>query len=143
MELLEILKIIAGVFFTLTVAVPLIPYLVVRRRLKNLPRKTTDELKAMFSPLPNPVYIGPALKELRSRNVDIVFALPAILDMALSSNPNKYILFRGILRNYFSDRLPGIDLSEHKLSKETLKQLADLRGTISEHPLDNHHDHSS
>jgi len=117
MDLLEFLKIVIGIVLGVVFVVsPLVVWLLASHRARTLSNKSTEELKALVAPNPNIVLTGPALQELQSRDIDLAFALPAILDVALSRNPGKNVLFRAFLRQYFQEKLPHIDLSEKQFS---------------------------
>jgi len=112
------------------IAWQVLPYQFLKRKQREIPKKSTDELKSICQGEPNVVLLGPAIEELKSRNEDISFALPSILEMALSKNMVKNIFGRSFIKTHFAEKLPHIDLSEQTFSRPTLEKLSELREQI-------------
>ena len=97
---------------------------------KQILRKSTDELKAICVGKQSDLLIGLALNELKTRGEDLSFALPKLLDMAIHWHPAKRVLGRAWLSHHLKDKLPHIDLSGTRLSRESRQKLEELREQI-------------
>jgi hypothetical protein len=105
----------------------IVPKLLLDKKLRDIPKLPTDQLKSLCKDPNKSIFVGVALKELTARGEDLIFAFPRALDMALSKNYVQRIFGRGFLREYFRGMIPQIDLSNPKFTKETVQQLEDLR----------------
>jgi len=128
---MDILKLV-GIFALIlgAIAWQAVPLQLIRRKQRQIPQKTTSEIKALFQGQPKVFLVGSAIEELKARGEDISFTLPTILDMALSQSTVKSVFGRGLLKIHFAQKLPHIDLSEQKFSKPTLEKLKELREQI-------------
>lgn len=93
---------------------------------KRVPKKSTDQLKALFARRSNFTCFHQAVLELKRRGEDVSFAFPVFLDMALSPGVQGMI-GRGCLQTHFAGKLSGVDLSGKGLSAEARNRLNEIR----------------
>ena len=93
---------------------------------KRLPKKSTDELKSMFSRRRNVTCFHQAALELKKRGEDIRFTFPTFIDMALLPGVQGMI-GRGCLQSHFGGELSGVDLSGKHMSAAARDRLTEIR----------------
>ena len=123
------MKLIA-LFIGVVIVVSVVTNLLHDRKMKRIPAKSTDSLKALFdAPRANFTLLHQAALELKRRGEDINFAFPAFLEVALSGGVME-LIGKGCLQGHFGDKLSYIDFAGKKLSPVARGQLEELKQQV-------------
>ena len=124
------LQILAGIGITAALAHQILGPILVQRKLRRLRQQPTDDLKAYVAQTKNRVFHAAAINELKKRGEDISFAIPTLLDMALSSNTVERILGCSTIKTHFPKMTEGFEFKSIRLTKEERAHLEGIRQKI-------------
>jgi hypothetical protein len=132
-----ILKILAVVaFFSL----PIYKFIIIKqmeRKRKNIPGMTSEDLRVLAFKQPF-LHCNDVIKELKSRNEDISFALPLLLKLAVNRNPLVQTMGWAGLKQYFTDQLSNIDFTKDRPNSEERKWIESFLIQIEKQSSEGH-----
>ncbi len=97
------------------------------KRIKEIPKKSTDELKSIISENGNTFLYGVAIRELKCRNEDYGAVLPHLIDLATSPKKAARILGWLWIREYFPKIEQKIEFNYKNPSDESISKLRNLK----------------
>jgi hypothetical protein len=115
--ILKILVVVA--FFSLPIYKLIIIKRMERRR-KNIPGMTSEYLRVLAFKQPF-LHCNDVIKELKSRNEDISFAMPLLFKLAINRNLASQIMGWSGLKQYFTDQLSNLDFTKDRPNSEERK----------------------
>ena len=89
-----------------------------------------DDLKKLFDHARNVHYYQKATAELKKRGGDIDFIFPHFIEMVLSNNTTNMMLGWAGLKEFFSDRVKGVDLSSAPPTSEARARLKEIKNAL-------------
>ena len=100
-------------------------YFLFKRKLRRIPRLSTEELKEMVPRPATGLVMGAVLAQLKERGEDVTFSLPYVAQLACSSNYAAEAIGVGCLRNYFPEVAAGLEIKGIRLTKQSKQRLYD------------------
>jgi len=97
------------------------------RRIKEIPKKSTDELKSIISENGKTFLYGAAIRELKCRNEDYGDVLPHLIDLATSPKKGARILGWLWIREHFPKIEQKIEFNYKNPTDESISKLRNLK----------------
>jgi hypothetical protein len=115
-----ILKILVVVVFF---SQPICIFVIIKRmerKHEEIPSMSSEDLRVLATKQPF-LHCNKVIKELRSRNEDISFALPLLLKLAVNRNPLVQKIGWAGLKEYFAAQLSNLDFTKKRPNSEERK----------------------